>query len=136
MKGSSVAFRIQIALITLFFTPLAPEARAANADIGFTVQPDKCIALHQGQVCYQDLEFNWQTAAGAEYCLYEIPRPEAVICWTGDQLQSHNLEFASAVSTLYQIRTMSGDALISEVIVEVAWVYRANRKSFSRWRLF
>jgi hypothetical protein len=131
-----VAYRILIALITIFLAPLAPEVRAANAQAGFIVQPDKCIALHQGQVCYQDLQFNWQTPAGAEYCLYEIPRPEAVVCWTGDQLRSHNLEFASATTTLYQIRTMGSSDVLSEVTVEVAWVYRANRKSFSRWRLF
>jgi hypothetical protein len=136
LKGSSVAYRILIAFITILLAPLAPEVRAANAEAGFTVQPDKCIALHQGQVCYQDLEFNWQTPTGSEYCLYEMPKPEAVICWTGDQQRSHNLEFASATSTLYQIRVMGSDVLISEVTVEVAWVYRANRKSFSRWRLF
>ncbi len=136
LKGSSVAHRILVAFITILLAPLAPGVRAANGDAGFTVQPDKCIALHQGQVCYQDLEFNWQTPAGAEYCLYEVPKLEAVVCWDGDQMRSHNLEFASAANTLYQIRTMGSDVVISEVAVEVAWVYRANRKSFSRWRLF
>jgi hypothetical protein len=136
LKGSSVAYRILIVVITLLLVPLAPAVRAATAETGFTVQPDKCIALHQGQVCYQDLEFNWQTPASGEYCLYEVPQREAVVCWSGAQQRSHNLEFASATSTLYQIRTMGSEDVLSQVTVEVAWVYRANRKSFSRWRLF
>jgi hypothetical protein len=136
LKGSSVAYRVLITFLALLLAPFAPDAGAANAEAGFTVQPDKCIALHQGQVCYQDLEFNWQTPAGAEYCLYEVSQPQAVVCWTGEQLRSHNFEFASAASTLYQIRMMGSDVVLSEVTVEVAWVYRANRKSFTRWRLF
>jgi hypothetical protein len=135
-QGSGVALRIFLTFIAILLAPLVPKVWAANAEAGFTVQPDKCIALHQGQVCYQDLEFNWQTPGGTEYCLYEIPKPEAVVCWIGEQLVSHKLEFASATSTLFQIRTRGSDVLLSEVTVEVAWVYRANRKSFSRWRLF
>jgi hypothetical protein len=135
-EGPRVVSRILCAFVVVLMAFASAVTQAAEADMGFTVQPDKCIALHQGQVCYQDLEFNWQTPMGAEYCLYEVPKPEAVVCWTGDQQRSHNLEFASATSTLFQIRMMGSDVVISEVTVEVAWVYRASRKSFSRWRLF
>ena len=131
-----MARRILITFVTMFLAPLAPEVWAADAEAGFTVQPDKCIALHQGQVCYQDIEFNWQTPAGMDYCLYEVPQTEAVVCWTGNELAAHTMEFASVSSTRYQIRIIGQPEVISEVTVEVAWVYRANRKSFSRWRLF
>lgn len=135
-RDSGVATRILFAFMILLLASLAPQTRGADAAAGFTVQPDKCIALHQGQVCYQDLKFSWRTPAGAEYCLYEVSQTTAVICWTGNELASHTMEFASASSTVYEIRVRNSNTVISAVTVEVAWVYRANRKSFTRWRLF
>jgi hypothetical protein len=114
---------------------LSFEARAADA-VGFTAQPDRCIALHQGQVCYQRVEFRWNTPADGDYCLHQLGLPDAVTCWSGGGLASYNMDFASSESLVYELRARDQRQLLAQVTVEVAWVYRSTRKSFSRWRLF
>jgi len=111
-------------------------AMAAEQVAAFTVQPDRCIALNRGQVCYQKLTFRWQTTAGARYCLYEDMVAAPIVCWTGTEKSSHEVEFASDHNIIYRIRLEDQQAILAEVEVELAWVYQSNRKSFSRWRLF
>jgi hypothetical protein len=116
---------------------LLPAAHAADGErLGFTAQPDRCIALHQGQVCYQQVEFRWNTPANGDYCLYQLGLPAALTCWSGNRLSSYTLDFASSSSVVYELRPRDQEQALSRVTVEVAWVYRTTRKSFSRWRLF
>ena len=114
----------------------AGAAQAAEPVAAFTVQPDRCIALNRGQVCYQSLTFRWQTAAGARYCLYREDDNAALTCWNGAELSSYALEFASDRNVTYRIRREGQAEVVAEVVVEVAWVYQSSRQSFSRWRLF
>lgn len=118
----------------LLFAP----ARALPAEpvVGFTARPDRCIALNQGQVCYQTVTFIWQTLEGANYCLYRQMLPEPLVCWSGNRMSTYTLEFVSDSNVVYAIRNEGEATILSEVEVEVAWVYTSNRKSFSRWRLF
>jgi hypothetical protein len=112
------------------------DARAAEQVAAFTVQPDRCIALNRGQLCYQSLNFQWQTAAGARYCLHQEDNSVAITCWNGVESSTYELEFASDRNVTYHIRREGQVEVLAEVVVEVAWVYQSNRQSFSRWRLF
>ena len=49
----------------------------------FTATPERCIALHKGQTCYQEVLFRWQTPASGEYCLILTDRQHQLTCWTG-----------------------------------------------------
>lgn len=123
-------------LLTLLMLCAPHSARAAEQVATFTVQPERCIALNRGQVCYQNLTFKWQTAAGARYCLHQEDASAPLVCWTGSEKDSHTLEFASDRNIIYRIRREGQAETLAEIEVEVAWVYRSNRKSFSGWRLF
>jgi hypothetical protein len=109
---------------------------AAEQVAAFTAQPDRCIALNRGQMCYQKLIFQWQTAAGSRYCLYQHEVAAPIVCWTGTEKSSHEVEFASDHNIIYRIRHEGQMEILAAVEVELAWVYQSNRKSFSRWRLF
>lgn len=129
--------RIFSITFSLAMSLLPPGAAAAAPEpAGFSAQPDRCIALHQGQVCYQQVTFNWNTPSSGEYCLFQLELPEALTCWNGNQQTSQRIDFASSSSLVYQIRGRGQNEVVSQVTVEVAWVYRSSRKSFSRWRLF
>ena len=133
----SATMKPGLSVIAAFAFSLAFGAKAATPEqFGFTAQPDLCIALHQGQVCYQQVTFTWNTPAMGEYCLYQLEQPEALTCWNGNQQSSYDIDFASSSSLTYQIRVQGQEAVLSQVVVEVSWVYRATRKSFTRWRLF
>ena len=111
-------------------------AQAAEALATFSVQPERCIALNRGQVCYQKLDFQWQTAAGARYCLHEDAVAAPLVCWNGNERSSAEVEFASDRNVLYAIRREGSAENLAQLEVEVAWVYQSNRNGFSRWRLF
>lgn len=112
-------------------------ATAAEQPVAaFTAQPQRCIALNRGQMCYQRLTFMWRTAPGARYCLHQDELGDALACWTGEEQTSLALEFSSDRNVIYRIRREGQAEVLAEVMVEVAWVYQSNRKSFSRWRLF
>lgn len=111
-------------------------ARAAEQVAAFTVQPRRCIALNRGQVCYQKLAFEWQTAADSRYCLHQDEVLMPLVCWNGAERSSYDIEFASDRNIIYRIRREGQADDLAQVEVEVAWVYQSNRKSFSRWRLF
>ncbi|MGP1609755.1 MAG: DUF3019 domain-containing protein [Burkholderiales bacterium] len=123
-------------LVALLLLAATNDSRAAEQVAAFTVQPDRCIALNRGQVCYQSLNFQWQTAAGARYCLHQDDATVALTCWTGAESSTYALEFASDRNVTYRIRREGQAEVLAEVVVEVAWVYQSNRQSFSRWRLF
>lgn len=135
--SKGVAMKHALLMILTFVALQGGVARAATQEsFGFVAQPDQCIALHQGQVCYQELTFTWTTPTGGEYCLYQLDQQDALICWNGNEQNSFHMDFASSTSLTYQIRTRGQTEVLSQVTVEVAWVYRATRKSFTRWRLF
>lgn len=110
--------------------------QAAEHVAAFTAQPERCIALNRGQVCYQKLRFKWQTAAGARYCLHRDTVSAPLVCWDGGERSGYELEFASDRNVVYGIRREGEPDNLAQVAVEVAWVYQSNRKGFSRWRLF
>ena len=128
--------RLLLLLLTTLLLCLAHGAFSAEQVAAFTVQPERCIALNRGQLCYQQLTFQWQTAAGARYCLHQDAVAAPLICWNGNERSSHELEFESDSNIIYAIRREGQAENLTQVEVEVAWVYQSNRNGFSRWRLF
>lgn len=103
------------------------------------VKPTRCISLHQGQTCYQNLVLSWSTPAAGEYCLYqrqESEDPLPVVCWERNQRKTYKLEFVSDRNMIYELRRKGQDEILASVQVEVAWVYKSGPTNFNRWRLF
>jgi len=114
---------------------LANVSADSNAPM-LVVKPDRCIGLHQGQTCYANLAFRWQTPVTGEYCLFDDRMPEPLICWAGNERSAYNYEFAADKNVVYDIRTRLDQQSISQALVKISWVYKSNTKSSSRWRLF
>lgn len=124
------------AIITVLTISLSVYLSADGMPSQLSVKPDRCIALHQGQVCYQTITLKWQTPTYGEYCLFDQRQAKPLLCWVGDQKNMHVQEFTSSQSVSYHIRTKASNKKVSEVRIKVAWVYQSNRKSSSSWRLF
>ncbi len=128
--------RILVAKLCITLVLISTHVSADDQPIEFDVKPNRCIALHQGQTCYQKLTFHWQTPASGEYCLFQNSKAEPVTCWAGREKKSFIQAFESDSSIIYQIRIKDQTGNLSTVTVKVAWVYRSSRKSASGWRLF
>ncbi|MGI9295451.1 MAG: DUF3019 domain-containing protein [Pseudomonadales bacterium] len=131
-----MAVKVLVTTLCITLVVISTHVRADNQQIEFGVKPNRCIALHQGQTCYQKLKFHWQTPASGEYCLFQTSEAEPLVCWKGKEKASFMHEFKSDSSIIYQIRIKNQTKSLSSVKVKVAWVYRSSRKSASGWRLF
>jgi len=118
------------------FTLVSSSASAEGELIALDVKPNRCIALHQGQICYQTLRFQWLTPAIGEYCLYQQAVSEPLLCWSGKKITTVAYEFESDRSLAYQIRRKGEENVLAQAQVKIAWVYKKGRKSASGWRLF
>jgi hypothetical protein len=98
-------------------------------------KPSRCVALHEGQKCYLNLAFRWQSKEVGRYCLYEENKVEALACWNNATKGEHHLDFESRNSVQYRLRNESNHARYTEVSVTVSWVYNSNTRK-TNWRLF
>jgi len=126
---------LRVIIVGLIFS-LPAILFADSLTTQLSVKPDRCIALYQGQVCYQTVTFHWQTPEYGEYCLFIQNQANPLLCWMGDQRNTYAQEFKSKQSVVYEIRTKGSKEILFETKVKVAWVYKSNRKSNSGWRLF
>lgn len=111
----------------------APERHHPTASLLLT--PARCVALHQGQTCYQQVQIFWSTSQVGNYCLYQQEHAEPLHCWQGQTQGDFAYEFAGEASRQLQLRD-AGKMLLAESTLEVAWVYKASSRRKTHWRLF
>lgn len=125
-----------ILLLTVTATAADTPSGAASAEAAsLLLTPRRCVALHQGQVCYQRVQISWSSFTAADYCIYQATRQEPLHCWRGQIQGTFEFEFASDTSLVLQLKN-SQQEVIAESSMEVAWVYKANTRRKTHWRLF
>lgn len=100
------------------------------------VKPIRCIALRQGQVCYQKITFNWRTEQTGSYCLYAKEQKEALKCWEQSSSGTYKMDFQSDSSTLFVLQNEKNKEVVANTSITVAWVYKSRKPQKSTWRLF
>lgn len=116
-----------------------PSAYAEN-QVGMitqlNVKPDRCVALRQGQVCYQSVVFQWSSDRQGDYCLVNAKTDKVIKCWQGTQQAKLNYEIESATTQQFYLSLKNTQTPLRQVQVKVAWVYDQNAHRSSGWRLF
>ncbi|PUA28558.1 MAG: hypothetical protein B0W54_19170 [Cellvibrio sp. 79] len=97
--------------------------------------PARCVALHQGQICYQRVQISWSSSAVGNYCVYMEEQAQPLHCWQEQTQGTLVFEFASDSSRLLQLKNAQQN-IVAEASMEVAWVYKANTRRKTHWRLF
>ncbi|WP_065187809.1 DUF3019 domain-containing protein [Shewanella woodyi] len=121
-------------LILCLITPL--PALSQDSSIVFTATPERCVALHKGQTCYQDVLFQWQTPQVGSYCLVMSQSLHQLACWNGQAVQKYQYSFEGDSTTTFSLIRNDEAEPLAEVKVVVTWVYKAPKQSQSGWRLF
>lgn len=138
-SAREISISVAMSLIALTVaTPLyaeQPSTSPSKANFHFQVKPDRCIALRQGQVCYQKLTFQW-AAINREVCLVEKGKSVTIKCWTSNSATRFKYAFESDSEKTYQLQDKTSQATLAEVKVNVAWVYKNSEKVSTGWRLF
>lgn len=115
--------------------PAQVNAPAAEAML-LQLKPNRCVALHQGQVCYQTIQLLWSTPQVGHYCLYQENIAQPLHCWQSVNAGEFSYEFASDASVQMQLVDAQTKAVVAQTGLEVAWVYKANTRRQTHWRLF
>lgn len=97
--------------------------------------PGRCVALHQGQVCYQRVQISWSSSLTENYCVYQQDLAAPLQCWQQQWEATLDVEFAADDSRLFQLKDRDQQVL-AEATLEVAWVYKTNTRRKTHWRLF
>lgn len=126
---------IYLIIVYLTFLPLVAKGESADT-ILLSVKPDKCVALHKGQDCYQTVSFRWKTPAKGHFCLLEVGREQPLKCWDGQTAKSMKYEFAFAQTQTYQLVSREPKSLLQEIDISVNWVYTSKKRVSNGWRLF
>ena len=111
------------------------EAAAAPAVL-LQLKPNRCVALHQGQVCYQNVQLLWSAPQPGHYCLYLQNTAQPLNCWQNVNVGEYRYEFASDTSLQLHLVNEQTKTVIAQAELEVAWVYKANTRRQTHWRLF
>ncbi|PHQ76892.1 MAG: hypothetical protein COB74_00760 [Shewanella sp.] len=120
--------------LALLASPMT--AWSQDYSIAFTATPERCIALHKGQTCYQDVLFRWQTPESGQYCLVLTQDHRKLTCWNGKAVQQYQYSFEGNKTTSFSL-IHDGEILpLAQLKVVVTWVYKAPKQSGSGWRLF
>ena|GEM_PF-729794 len=99
-------------------------------------KPERCVALHKGQTCYQKINFNWSVDISGDYCLVEYTSNDIIECWKNSKQGSLKYDMQSTTDLLFYLIEEKTRERIASVKLTVAWVYKKNRQRQTTWRLF
>jgi len=101
-----------------------------------TVSPERCVALRQGQICYQNIVLKWQTNNKGDYCLSVEGSNKPLRCWSNFYQGRFEMDFQSKQSRRFVLSAKNNSAEIAGAEVIVAWVYSNKKRRRTSWRLF
>lgn len=120
--------------LALALCAMATLSQAEEAQLH--IKPARCIALHEGQVCYQKLSISWQVEQADNYCLQQQDNKVLLICWENIASGRWVYEFEGARTQKFILIRKRDDKPMAEFSLEVAWVYDARSHRESHWKIF
>jgi hypothetical protein len=122
--------------LILFILILSGEIQAGDGDNSLKIVPDRCISLHQGQICYQLTTLSWQMPITSDYCLFQEGVEEPLECWDTADNGTFKIDFQSSTPVIYQLQEVGSNNVLASSTVTVSWVYKSKKRQRRSWRLF
>lgn len=136
MLNLLVSQRGSLWFIVLLAALLLPVHAAAPEGSQLGVKPQTCVSLHQGQLCYVNLQLSWQLVTAGDYCLYQSAQSEPLQCWAQASQGSLSLKLAVVDTVQFYLRPKDQAQVLATSELSVSWVYEKKQKSRLTWRLF
>lgn len=134
--AQDIATQETLTRTTLTQTTLAQTTPMHTDTAQLQLKPTRCVALHQGQVCYQTVQLFWSANQQGNYCLYTQYEDTPVYCWQDAAAGQYQYEFASDGAVELQLHNMQTKTPVATATIDVAWVYKTNTRRKTHWRLF
>jgi len=137
---STLFSKTNVAFGLLFVFGCSLNYANAESIATLTMSPEQCIALNQGQTCYQTVVANWQVDKMGDYCLFEQKQSTPLACWKNRKSGQAKIIFESTETVTFDLRLKPIKNISHETLVEaditVNWVYSNKKRKRSTWRLF
>lgn len=112
------------------------QAAEAPSKVELLLKPTQCVALHEGQDCYANVELLWEAVNVGNYCLYSTQQNRSLQCWQNGTRGNYKSAVLSNQDILFTIRLQESDVVLAQQELVMAWVYRRSNRSRITWRLF
>jgi hypothetical protein len=130
------AFYFILILLALTWANYSRAEQTNQSSIGLFVSPQRCVALRQGQTCYQEVTFSWRLAQKENVCLINLLNKQVLKCWQNTEQGKFDLDFQSTQSTDFVLRAEKQDIDLSTTHITVSWVFKSSKRPKSSWKLF
>ncbi|GLX79347.1 hypothetical protein tinsulaeT_26870 [Thalassotalea insulae] len=100
------------------------------------LQPNQCIAVHQGEKCYVDISLNWQTQQSGNYCLFSSQQQAPLLCWQNSLSGHFEQETIANENVIFYLKAQHGSEILAQKELKMAWVYKKSVRARTSWRLF
>jgi hypothetical protein len=128
---------ISCALLSVFTAAVVADTpAAAQSPLLLQSKPNRCVALHQGQVCYQSVQLLWRAEQAGDYCIFQAQAQQPLHCWQSAAEGEYTYAFASETPVQLHLVNSRTNTRIAETTVEVAWVYKTSSRRKTHWRIF
>jgi hypothetical protein len=128
----------KLTLLCFIFLSLTISVNAqegSELSNALSAKPERCIALNEGQMCYQQISFTWQAKKSAYYCLRIVDENKQLFCWENSKQASYDYDLQSKTNKTFELIDAKGN-VIATTSIEIAWVYKAKSQRPVTWRLF
>lgn len=124
--------------LLIFSLGWLPSTIAQQLDVTMQATPARCVALHQGQTCYQLIDISWLITKKGSYCLFISSSAQALTCWQQSDKQTGFFQYdvQSTEDVVFSIKNMHSQQTLAQLRFEIAWVYNQSQQRRSSWRLF
>jgi hypothetical protein len=138
LKNTTLTSGLSHLSLSFLMLVISSNIQASNDEQGvkIIVKPNQCIALHQGQKCYVDIDLTWNANLSGDYCLYSSQQVKALQCWSGQSNGSYKKEIESSEDITFTIQLTGLDNILASEVLKMAWVYQKSSQAKSAWRLF
>lgn len=113
----------------------AQSAPTTGLTANIVLKPAKCVSLRQGQVCYADVELQWQASQAGNYCLQSSTQATPLLCWNAERNGQFSGEISADKNVVFTLTAEGADTVLASAEMEMAWVYKKKRTAVS-WRVF
>jgi hypothetical protein len=122
--------------VTLMWASSVYSAADNQHNIGLHNTPQRCVALRQGQTCYQEVTFHWHQSQKGNYCLVELSTMDVLQCWQQTQSGKFEWDFQSSESQDFALRNQDKTENLAMTNITVSWVFKSSKRPKSSWKLF
>jgi hypothetical protein len=119
----------------LLFSVITAVSCCARAN-EFRISPSRCVALHEGQACYAKVKFKWQLDEPKAVCVVRNDANIKLHCWSVNSAGVIEIELESESSISFSLIDEATGINLESAELEVVWVYKANNRRQSHWRIF